>query len=72
MDKPVCLLCNYQHGHAIGCKNNPVDIALNKMAQREWVGLTIEEKHHLNDILNLQGRFNVIDAIEAKLKEKNT
>ena len=28
-----CLLCNYQHGHAIGCKNNPVDIALNKMAE---------------------------------------
>jgi len=28
-----CSLCNYQHGHAIGCKNNPVDIALNKMAQ---------------------------------------
>lgn len=28
-----CPLCNYQHGHAIGCKNNPVDIALNKMAE---------------------------------------
>jgi hypothetical protein len=23
-----CPLCNYQHGHAIGCANNPVDIAL--------------------------------------------
>lgn len=28
-----CALCNYQHGHAIGCKNNPVDIALAKLAQ---------------------------------------
>jgi hypothetical protein len=28
-----CPLCNYQHGHAIGCKNNSVDIALNKMAE---------------------------------------
>jgi hypothetical protein len=28
-----CALCNYQHGHAIGCKNNPVDIALDKMAE---------------------------------------
>jgi hypothetical protein len=28
-----CALCNYQHGHAIGCKNNPIDIALNKMAE---------------------------------------
>lgn len=34
-DQPAqrCPLCNYQHGHAIGCKNNPVDIALNKMAE---------------------------------------
>lgn len=23
-----CPLCRYQHGHAIGCANNPVDIAL--------------------------------------------
>jgi hypothetical protein len=23
-----CALCAYQHGHAIGCDNNPVDIAL--------------------------------------------
>jgi hypothetical protein len=23
-----CPLCGYQHGHAIGCENNPVDIAL--------------------------------------------
>lgn len=23
-----CPLCNYDHGHMIGCNNNPVDIAL--------------------------------------------
>ena len=28
-----CPLCNYQYGHAIGCKNNPVDIALDKKAE---------------------------------------
>lgn len=39
--------------------------------RREWVGLTDEEKHQLNDALNLQGRFRIIDAIEAKLKERN-
>jgi hypothetical protein len=35
LEAPVqrCVLCNYQHGHAIGCKNNPVDIALAKLAQ---------------------------------------
>lgn len=39
---------------------------------RQWVGLTEEEKRYLNEVLNLQGRFPVIDAIEAKLREKNT
>ena len=40
--------------------------------KREWQGLTDEDKHYLNEVLNLQGRFPIIDAIEAKLKEKNT
>jgi hypothetical protein len=40
--------------------------------ESEWVGLTDDEKHELNDALNLQGRFPIIEAIEAKLKEKNT
>lgn len=39
--------------------------------QREWVGLTEDDKRYLNEVLNLQGRFPVIDAIEAKLREKN-
>jgi hypothetical protein len=42
------------------------------LAQRTWVGLTDEDKHYLNEVLNLQGRFPIIEAIEAKLKEKNT
>ena len=34
--EPVrCQLCNYQHGHMIGCENNPVDIALKQQAQPE-------------------------------------
>ena len=40
--------------------------------EREWVGLTDEEKQYLNEVLNLQGRFPIIEAIEAKLKKKNT
>jgi hypothetical protein len=40
--------------------------------KHEWVGLTDEDKHYLNEVLNLQGRFPIIDAIEAKLKEKNS
>lgn len=27
-----CKVCNYQHGHQIGCENNPVDIALKAQA----------------------------------------
>jgi hypothetical protein len=37
--------------------------------QREWVGLTDEERHELN---NFRGLMPFIHAIEAKLKEKNT
>lgn len=33
--KPRCELCNYQHGHAIGCANNPVDVALKAASQKE-------------------------------------
>ena len=40
--------------------------------QRTWVELTLQDKQYLNEMLNLQGRFPVIDAIEAKLKERNT
>jgi hypothetical protein len=41
-------------------------------SKREWVGLTHEELAWLNEALNLGGRLAVIEAIEAKLKEKNT
>jgi hypothetical protein len=40
--------------------------------RREWVGFTHEELAWLNEALNLGGRLAVIEAIEAKLKEKNT
>jgi len=39
--------------------------------KREWVGFTHEELAWLNEALNLGGRLAVIEAIEAKLKEKN-
>jgi hypothetical protein len=40
--------------------------------KREWVGLTRDELAWLDEALNLGGRLAVIEAIEAKLKEKNT
>ena len=39
--------------------------------QKEWVGLSHDQKMHLNDVLNLQGRFAVIDAIEQAVKTNN-
>jgi len=39
--------------------------------KRPWVDLTHEQKQHLNDVLNLEGRFAVIDAIAEALKGNN-
>lgn len=30
--RPRCPLCNYQHGHQIGCDLNPLDIALRRVS----------------------------------------
>ena len=40
------------------------------MAQRPWVGLTDEEAQWLYD--NCRTPSNLIDMVEAKLKDKNT
>jgi len=41
-------------------------------AQRTWVGLTDEEKRQIFEREDYQGWLDYINAIEAKLKEKNT
>ena len=53
-------------------KTPAIEALRQALAQTEWVGLTLDEMHQLNDALNLQGRFSIIETIEAKLKEKNT
>ena len=66
---------DYERGFIDGRQDqmkSSVDRAVNRMAPREWVGFTHEERGWLNEALNLGGRFAVIEAIEAKLKEKNT
>ena len=30
-----CPMCSYQHGHQIGCENNPIDIALRAAAPKK-------------------------------------
>jgi hypothetical protein len=40
--------------------------------KREWVGLTEEERNDIEDSFGMVVSKHVFDAIEAKLKEKNT
>ncbi len=40
--------------------------------KREWVGLTDEEKRQIFEREDYQGWLDYINAIEAKLKEKNS
>jgi hypothetical protein len=40
--------------------------------KNEWVGLSEEQKRQLNESLNLQCRYPIIDAIEAQCKGNNT
>jgi hypothetical protein len=49
-----------------------VDKAVNKMAQREWQGLTDEELRDIFDSCQIGDRGYVAAMVEAKLKEKNT
>jgi hypothetical protein len=51
------------------------DVAIHTIApaaQRQWVGLTDEEKRQIFEREDYQGWLDYINAIEAKLKEKNT
>jgi hypothetical protein len=49
-----------------------VDKAVNKMAQREWQGLTDEELRDIFDSCQTEDRGYVAAMVEVKLKEKNT
>lgn len=65
-----CPLCNYQHGHAIGCKNNPVDIALNKMAENaRELGLDYEQPAQQEPGRNHWEDGDVFERIAASKKQ---
>jgi hypothetical protein len=49
-----------------------MQVRIPRPPKKQWVGFTHEELAWLNEALNLGGRFAVIEAIEAKLKEKNS
>ena len=43
-----------------------------KYSQRTWVGLTEDEVFEISNKMPYADRFDFAEAIEAKLKEKNT
>ena len=45
---------------------------LDRSFKREWVGLTDEELHQICNSLDYYGDRELVQLIEAKLKEKNT
>ena len=62
---------DYERGFVDGMQKqaqSSVDKAVNRMAQRPWVGLTDEEK---NEITWGKTVYEILELAEAKLKEKN-
>jgi hypothetical protein len=57
-------------GYCKHCKQYTIEEPL-PAAQRQWVGLTEEEKQQIFEREDYQGWLDYINAIEAKLKEKN-
>jgi hypothetical protein len=46
--------------------------AANELEKREWVGLTEQERNDIEDYCEMMIGKPAFEAIEAKLKEKNT
>ena len=71
---------DYEHGFIDGMQyqmQSSVDRAVNAMSQRTWAGLTDEEQSFIYDqvkqIVNSKPFWvRFADAIEAKIKEKNS
>jgi hypothetical protein len=53
-----------------GCKETIMYVLEKESVQRTWVGLTDEEKFEVSDISD--SFEDVVDAVEIKLKDKNT
>jgi hypothetical protein len=78
VQEPVAYLCENAVGHKYFRWKKPSStfkpIALYTTplaAQRQWVGLTDEEKRQIFEREDYQGWLDYINAIEAKLKERN-
>ena len=69
---------DYERGFIDGMQEQmkrSVDKAVNRLARREWVGLTDEEINNVKHVYDWSAAWTLDDfarVIEAKLKEKNT
>jgi len=63
----------YERGFIDGMQKqmqSSVDKAVNAMGKREWVGLTDEDKLHI-EIMGGKSDVMLAEMVEAKLKQKN-
>ena len=77
--EPAAWMVYTQDGQSVYVTDNPTDIQENQRAlplyatpQRTWVGLTEDEVYRIAVTLEGEHWKKIADAIEAKLKEKNT
>jgi hypothetical protein len=77
MNEPVAVVSGYYGGQCVILPTNPARLftsgtALYTTAQRQWVGLTDEERQEIWKGCDPQHAGYVTALVEAKLKEKNT
>jgi hypothetical protein len=67
-----CPNCEYHRQRAQLWRDEAYKQAGHPLPEREWVGLTYEEQRELYKKHEMDGWGHFYNAIEAKLKEKNT
>jgi hypothetical protein len=67
-----CPNCEYHRKRAQLWRDEAYKLSGHPLPEREWVGLTDEEVFAVSNTMPYGDRFDFAEAIEAKLKEKNT
>jgi hypothetical protein len=67
-----CPNCEYHRQRAQRWRDEAYKQAGHPLPEREWVGLTNEERNEFLYLTVTKGAIDFAKACEAKLKEKNT
>jgi hypothetical protein len=67
-----CPNCEYHRKRAQRWRDEAYKQAGHPLPEREWVGLTNEERNEFLYLTVTKGAIDFAKACEAKLKEKNT